>query len=83
MACAGTSIPYLTNNFDAFVDYGHRSRTGLAVSSSQSEGYVDDIGNVHMGKLRRRRWSLRGAHRVAVTRAAVLDERLGVSKRAA
>lgn len=74
---------YLANNFDALVDYGHRHRNGLAVSSSRAEGCVDDIGNTRMGKRRRMRWSPRGAHRVAVTRAAVLDGRLGVSKQAA
>ena len=74
---------YLANNFDALVDYGHRHRNGLAISSSRAEGCVDDIGNTRMGKRRRMRWSPRGAHRVAVTRAAVLDGRLGVSKRAA
>lgn len=75
---------YFANNFDALVDYyGHRHRNGLAVSLSRAEGCVDDIGNTRMGKRRRMRWSLRGARRVAVTRAAVLDGRLGVSKRAA
>lgn len=74
---------YLANNFDALVDYGHRHRNGLAVSSSRAEGCVDDIGNTRTGKRRRMRWSPRGARRVAVTRGAVLDGRLGVSKRAA
>ena len=74
---------YLANNFDALPDYGHRYRSGLAVSSSRAEGCVDDIGNTRMGKRRRMRWSPQGAHRVAVTRAAVLDRRLEVSKRAA
>ena len=74
---------YLANNFDALVDCGHRHRTGLTVSSSRAEGCVDDIGNTRMGKRRRMRWSPRGAHRVAVTRAAVLDGRLTVSRRAA
>lgn len=74
---------YLANNFDALPDYGHRYRNGLAVSSSRAEGCVDDIGNTRMGKRRRMRWSPRGAHRVAITRAAVLDGRLTVSKRAA
>jgi hypothetical protein len=36
-----------------------------------------------MGKRRRMRWLPQGAHRVAVTRAAVPDGRLGASKRAA
>lgn len=74
---------HLANNFDALVDYGHRHRNGLAVSSSRAEGCVDDIGNTRMGKRRRMRWSPRGAHRVAVSRSAVLDGRLGVSKRTA
>lgn len=74
---------YLAHNFDALVDYGHRHWNGLAVSSSRAEGCVDDIGNTRMGKRRRMRWSPRGAHRLAVPRAAVLDGRLGVSKRAA
>ncbi|MDZ4392515.1 ISKra4 family transposase [Cypionkella sp.] len=74
---------YLSNNFDALVNYGHRYRNGLAVSSSRAEGCVDDIGNTRMGKQRRMRWSPQGAHRVAVTRAAVLDGRLTVSKIAA
>jgi hypothetical protein len=74
---------YLSNNFDALVNYGHRYRNGLAVSSSRAEGCVDDIGNTRMGKRRRMRWSPQGAHRVAITRAAVLDGRLTVSKMAA
>ena len=74
---------YLSNNFDALVNYGHRYRNGLAVSSSRAEGCVDDIGNTRMGKRRRMRWSPKGAHRVAVTRAAVLDGRLTVTKMAA
>lgn len=74
---------YLSNSFDALTDYGRRYRTGLAVSSSCAEGCVDDIGNARMGKRRRMRWSPKGAHRVAITRAAVLDGRLGVSKLAA
>ena len=70
---------YLSNNFEALINYGHRYRNGLAVSSSQAEGCVDDIGNARMGKRRRMRWSPQGAHCVAVTRAAVLDGRLTVS----
>lgn len=74
---------YLANNFDALVDYGHRHRNGLAVWSSRAEGCVDDIGNTRMGKKRRMRWSPQGAHRVAITRAAVLDGRLTVAQLAA
>ena len=74
---------YLSNNFDALTNYGHRHRNGLAISPSRAEGCVDDIGNARMGKRRRMRWSPRGAHRVAVTRAAVLDGRLSVSQFAA
>ena len=67
---------YLANNMDSLTDYGRRYRNGLAVSSSRAEGCVDDIGNTRMGKRRRMRWSPKGAHRVAVVRAAVLDGRL-------
>lgn len=74
---------YLSNNFDALTNYGLRHRNGLAISSSRAEGCVDDIGNARMGKRRRMRWSPKGAHRVAVTRAAVLDGRLTVTKMAA
>lgn len=74
---------YLANNFDALVDYGHRHPSELAVSSSRAEGCVDDVGNTRMGKRRRIRWSPQGAHRVAVTRAAVLDGRLTVAQFAA
>jgi hypothetical protein len=74
---------YLSNNFGALTNYGRRHRNGLAISSSRAEGCVDDIGNARMGKRRRMRWSPKGAHRVAVTRAAVLDGRLSVSQLAA
>jgi hypothetical protein len=74
---------YLSNNFDALINYGLRYRNGQAISSSRAEGCVDDIGNARMGKRRRMRWSPKGAHRVAVTRAAVLDARLSVSQIAA
>ena len=60
-------------------DYGRRYRQGLPISTSRAEGCVDDIGNARMGKRRRMRWSPRGAHNVAVTRATVLDGRLTVS----
>ena len=74
---------YLANNFDALTDYGWRYRNGLAISSSRAEGCVDEIGNTRMGKRQRMRWSPKGAHQVAVTRAAVLDGRLAVSQMAA
>ena len=67
---------YLANNMDSLTDYGRRYRRGLTVSSSRAEGCVDDIGNTRMGMRRRMRWSPKGAHRVAVVRAAVLDGRL-------
>lgn len=67
---------YLANNMDSLTDYGWRYRNGLPISSSRAEGCVDDIGNTRMGKRRRMRWSPKGAHRVAVVRAAVLDGRL-------
>ncbi|WP_104017563.1 ISKra4 family transposase [Roseovarius nitratireducens] len=75
---------YLANNMDNLTNYGQRHRRGLPISSSRAEGCVDDIGNTRMGKRRRMRWSPKGAHRVAVVRAAVLDRRLnGAYQRAA
>ena len=67
---------YLANNETALIDYGSRHRAGLPVSTSRAEGCVDEIANARMAKRRRMRWSPRGAHRVAVVRAAVLDSRL-------
>ena len=76
-----TLYTYLANNMESLVDYGRRYRNGLPISSSRAEGSVDDIANARMGKRRRMRWSPKGAHRVAVTRAAVLDGRLNVANR--
>jgi hypothetical protein len=76
-----TLYTYLANNMESLVDYGRRYRNGLSISSSRAEGSVDDIANARMGKRRRMRWSPKGAHRVAVTRAAVLDGRLNVANR--
>ncbi|WP_419906533.1 ISKra4 family transposase [Hoeflea sp.] len=70
---------YLASNMGSLVNYGERYRSGLPISTSRAEGCVDDIGNARMGKRRRMRWSPRGAHNVAVTRAAALDGRLTVS----
>lgn len=67
---------YLTNTETALIDYGSRYRSKLPVSTSRAEGCVDEIANVRMAKQRRMRWSPRGAHRVAVVRAAVLDGQL-------
>ncbi|PHS19375.1 MAG: ISKra4 family transposase [Blastopirellula sp.] len=72
---------YLRNNERSAPNYAKRYRVGLPISSSRAEGCVDDIANTRMGKRRRMRWSPRGAHRVALTRAAVLDGRLKVSHR--
>ena len=75
---------FIANNMDTLTDYGRRYRRGLPISSSRAEGCVDDIGNTRMGKRRRMRWSPKGAHRVAVVRAAALDGRLtGAYQRAA
>ncbi len=76
---------YLANNMESLVDFGCRYRSGLPITSSRAEGSVDDIANARMGKRNRMRWTPKGAQRVAVTRAAVLDGRLTVenSKRAA
>jgi hypothetical protein len=80
-----TLYTYLANNMESPVDYGRRYRNGLPISSSRAEGSVDDIATARMGKRRRMRWSPKGAHRVAVTRSAILDGRLTVtnSRRAA
>jgi len=74
-----TLYTYLANNMESLVDYGRRYLSGLPISSSRAEGSVDDIANARMGKRRRMRWSPKGAHRVAVIRAAVLDGRLTVT----
>ena len=76
-----TLYTYLANNMESLVHYGRRYRNGLPISSSRAEGSVDDIANARMGKRRRMRWSPKGAHRVAVTRAAILDGRLNVANR--
>jgi hypothetical protein len=67
---------YLANNETALIDYGARYRTNSPISSSRAEGCVDEIANARMAKRQRMRWSPRGAHRVALVRAAVLDGRL-------
>jgi hypothetical protein len=67
---------YLANNETALIDYGARYRTNAPISSSRAEGSVDEIANARMAKRQRMRWSPRGAHRVAIVRAAVLDGRL-------
>jgi hypothetical protein len=67
---------YLANNEAALVEYSRRYHSGQTVSTSRAEGCVDEIANARMAKRRRMRWSPRGAHRVAVVRAAVLDGRL-------
>ena len=67
---------YLRNNNTALIDYGSRYSAAQPVSTSRAEGCVDEIANARMAKLRRMRWSPRGAHHVAVVQAAVLDGRL-------
>ena len=67
---------YLANNMDSLTNHGRRYRNGLPISSARAEGCVDDIGNTRMGKRRRMRWSPKGADRVAVVQATVLDGRL-------
>ena len=70
----------LANNETALIGCGSRHRAGLPVSTSRAEGCVDEIANARMAKRRRMRWSPRGAHRVAVVRAAVLDGRLAPAR---
>jgi hypothetical protein len=67
---------YAQNNRDAIIDYHRRYHGRQPVSSSRAEGCVDEIANARIGKKQRMRWSPRGAHRVALVRAAVLDGRL-------
>ena len=67
---------YARNNSGAIVNYHRRYHDKRPVSTSRAEGCVDEIANARMGKKQRMRWSPRGAHRVAVVRAAVLDGRL-------
>jgi hypothetical protein len=67
---------YAQNNRNAIVNYHRRYHGKQPVSTSRAEGCVDEIANARMGKKQRMRWSPRGAHRVALVRAAVLDGRL-------
>jgi hypothetical protein len=67
---------YVRNNRRGIVSYHRRYHSDRPVSTSRAEGCVDEIANARMGKRQRMRWSPRGAHRVAVVRAAVLDGRL-------
>ena len=67
---------YVQNNRDAIVNYHRRYHGKRPISSSRAEGCVDEIANARMGKKQRMRWSPRGAHRVALVRAAVRDGRL-------
>jgi len=67
---------YARNNRGSITNYHRRYHGKQPASSSRAEGCVDEIANARMGKKQRMRWSPRGAHRVAVVRAAVLDGRL-------
>jgi hypothetical protein len=64
------------NNRDAITNYHRRYHGKQPVSSARAEGCVDEIAHARMGKKQRMRWSPRGAHRVALVRAAALDGRL-------
>ena len=44
---------YLVHNMGSLVNYGKRYRRGMPISTSRTEGCVDDIGNARMGKRRR------------------------------
>jgi transposase InsO family protein len=66
---------YAQNNCNAITNYHRRYHGKQPVSSSRADGCVDEIANARMGKKQRMRWSPRGAHRVALVRAAVLDGR--------
>lgn len=64
---------YVGNNETALIDYGARYRENEPVSTSRAEGCVDEIADARMAKRRRMRWSPRGAHRMPIVRATVLD----------
>ena len=66
----------LTMPRSALVNYNHRRRKEMPVSTSRTEGLVSDIANTRMGKDQRVEWSPRGAQCVAVVRTAVLYGRL-------
>ena len=70
---------YVRNHRRGIVSYHRRYHSDRPVSTSRAEGCVDEIANARMSKRQRMRWSARGAHRVAVVRAAVLDRRLGAT----
>ncbi len=72
---------YVRNNRRAIASYHRRYQSDRPISTSRAEGCVDEIANARMGRRQRMRWSPRGAHRVAVVRAAVLDGWLGASSR--
>ncbi len=64
---------YGQNNRRAIASYHRRYQNDRPISTSRAEGCVDEIVNARMGRRQRMRWSPRGAHRVAIVRAAVLD----------
>jgi hypothetical protein len=72
---------YVQNNRRAIVSYHRRYHSDRPISTSRAEGCIDEIANARMGKRQRMRWSPRGAHRVVVVRAAVLDDQLGAISR--
>ena len=67
---------YARNNHDAIVDYHRSSYDKRPVSTSRAEGCVKEMANAGIAKKQRMRWSPRGAHHVAVVRAAVVDGRV-------
>ncbi|WP_156964682.1 hypothetical protein [Methylocapsa aurea] len=67
---------YLSLNQRSMIDYCRRYWKGLPISSSRAESTVNVLVNARMNKLRRMRWSPRGAQRVPQVRAAVIDGRL-------
>jgi hypothetical protein len=68
---------YIDNNEDALIDYGQRYRAGKPISTSRTEGTVNQLVSARMNKRKQMRWSPCGAHRVLQVRAAVLDGRFG------
>jgi hypothetical protein len=50
--CNGTRRRYHANNVDSLIDYGARYRSKPSISTSRTEGCVDEIANARMAKKR-------------------------------
>jgi hypothetical protein len=64
---------YIANNAGTLIDYHHRQKAGLRVSSCGAESTVNFLINRRMNKSQQMRWSRRGADLLLQVRAAVLN----------